>query len=111
MQEEQIKTARFETRHLDKSGESFPVDVQAHYLFFDDREYCICFVNDLSEMADKVNELDKRQKELAVAKARADEAIKSLKNLQQRRSLLIATIAQELRTPISAISMLSSDAG
>lgn len=106
----QIKSARFETRHLDKSGESFPVDVQAHYLFLNDQEYCICFVNDLSEIAEKVNELDKRHKELAVAKARADEALQSLKNLQERsRSLLFATIAHELRTPISAISMLSSD--
>lgn len=107
----QIKSARFETRHLDKSGESFPVDVQAHYLFFDDREYCICFVNDLSELAEKVNKLDKRHTELAVAKARANEALKSLKNLRERRSLLFATIAHELRTPISAISMLSSDDG
>ena len=105
----QIKNARFETRHIDKQGESFPVDVQAHYLFFDGLEYCICFVNDLSEMAEKVNELDKKHIELEIAKARADEALKSLKGLNERRSLLFATIAHELRTPVAAISMLSSD--
>lgn len=106
---QQIKSARFESRHVDKNGESFPVDIQAHYLCFDNHEYCLCFVNDLSELAEKVNQLDKKHKELAVAKSRADEALKSLHDLQERRSLLFATIAHELRTPVAAISMLSSD--
>lgn len=104
-----LKRARFETRHLDKDGTSFPVDIQAHYLSFDEGEFCVCFANDISELAEKVYELGKKHRELAEAKDRADAALAALQDLQDRRSLLFATIAHELRTPISAISMLCSD--
>lgn len=105
----EIKRARFETRHEDKSGSSFPVDVQAHYLCIEGEEYCICFVNDISELAEKVYELGQKHQELVEAKRRADEALKSLQDLETQRSLFFATVAHELRTPISAISMLCSD--
>lgn len=105
----ELHRARFETRHTDKKGISFPVDIQAHYLRFGDQEYCACFVNDISELAEKVFELGRKHLELESAQRRAVDALESLQELQDRRSLLFATIAHELRTPISAISMLSAD--
>ena len=104
-----MNLARFETRHVDKNGNSFPVDVQAHYLRFADKEYCLCFVNDISELVEKIGELDQKNQELIEAKQRGDEALDALKNLESQRTLFFATVAHELRTPISAISMLCSD--
>lgn len=104
-----IQRARFETRHIDKHGKSFPVDIQAHYIRFGESEYCVCFVNDISELAEKVFELGRKHEELAEAKRKADDAVNELKSLHDRRSLLFATVAHELRTPIAAISMFCSD--
>jgi len=42
-------TCTFETLHRAKDGRVFPVEIRANLLVFDGKEYCCCFVTDITE--------------------------------------------------------------
>jgi len=42
-------TLTFETRHRAKDGRVFPVEIRANLLVYNGKEYCCCFVNDITD--------------------------------------------------------------
>jgi len=106
-----IKTVRFESEHMRLDGVCEPVDVMVYLIIYNDTQLCLCFVNNLTELKSKVAELEANQRELSEAKARAESAVRQLEEIQRRRELILGTVAHELRTPISAISMMADEKG
>lgn len=104
-----LKKTRFETVHRDSSGETFKVDIQAYLIDINAAPYCLCFVNDLSKLAQRVDEMSERENKLLIAQAQADIAIKTLEESQDKKELIFATIAHELRTPVASIAMLATE--
>ncbi|NVN92210.1 MAG: PAS domain S-box protein [Desulfuromonadales bacterium] len=41
--------AKFESSHRARNGRVYPVEIQSNFLEFDGREYCCCFVTDISD--------------------------------------------------------------
>ena len=57
----------------------------------------------------RLNQLEHHQQQILQEKERAEQAVKDLEEANRRKALVYGTIAHELRTPISAISMMSSE--
>lgn len=104
-----LKKTRFETVHRDSSGTTFKVDIQAYLIEINAAPYCLCFVNDLSKLAQRIDEMSERESKLLIAQAQADTAIKTLEESQDKKEIVFATIAHELRTPLASIAMLATE--
>ena len=85
----QHKLSVIESTHQRKDGSSFPVEVTAWYLTFDNKEYLCSFVRNITER--KANE-----QVLIQAKEKADAA-------NHAKSVFLGNMSHELRTPLNAI--------
>nr|AGF93183.1 multi-sensor signal transduction histidine kinase [uncultured organism] len=55
------KKMSFETKHITKDGDSFPVEITSHYLEFGQNEYEFAFVKDISEIKKEHQDLIKSE--------------------------------------------------
>ena len=78
----------FETMHRKKDGTTFPVEINANYIDYQDESFLLGFVRDITEK--KAVERALVDKEMAQAAARA-------------KSTFLANMSHEIRTPLNGI--------
>jgi len=101
---------KFESIHRCKDGREFPVEIVTNYFQYNDKEYNLAFVQDITErkyaeehlkqskqLADRIRrELEKANRQL---KLTAEKAISA----DSAKSQFLANMSHEIRTPMNAI--------
>ncbi|MFO7814799.1 MAG: MEDS domain-containing protein [Halanaerobiales bacterium] len=82
------KHVKFETEHVTKSGEVFPVENKSTLFEYNKRKLILTISRDVSEKAKKEKELKNKYKEITEKNKRLDTANKRLKNLIEVISVL-----------------------
>lgn len=75
------KHVKFETEHVTKAGEVFPVENKTKLFNYDNRKLALTISRDISERVKQEKELENKYKEIEEKNKRLDTANKSLKNL------------------------------
>ena len=81
--------AIFESVHRRKDGKTFPIEINATYIEYDDQSFIVAFVRDITDRK-------KAEEELRRATIIAEEATKAKGNF-------LANMSHEIRTPMNAI--------
>ena len=84
----------YESEHMKKSGEKYPVEVKAKIIYRDGKKYALCILSDIG---------NRKKIEEEMVKAYQD-----LKELDRLKSNFVAIVSHELRTPVTVIKGFSS---
>lgn len=96
-----------ETYHRTKSGEVFPVEIQAHYYEHEGVPILMAFVKDITERKEKQKQLDEYQKNLELqVKERTvelQEALQKAESAAKVKNNFLSNMSHEIRTPLNGI--------
>ena len=103
-------TLNFETTHRTKDGREIPVEVTAHFVEYEGKEYNFVLARDITER--KKNEVALRQakekaeaanRELEHAIRRANQLALEAQAANEAKSAFLANMSHEIRTPMNGI--------
>ena len=86
----------FETVHVSKTGKEISVEISARVIDFAGQKLIISIGRDLTERKKMKNTLQQQNKQLAIAKEKAEES-------NRLKSAFLANMSHEIRTPMNAI--------
>lgn len=84
----------YESEHMKKTGETYPVEVKAKIIYKEGKKYALCILSDISNRKKIEEEMIK--------------AYEDLKELDRLKSNFVAIVSHELRTPVTVIKGFSS---
>ena len=103
-------TSTIERFNQTKSGERFPVEINANYVCYEGQEYNFSFVRDVSDRKHQDAALYKAQKnteatnkELEMAIARANQLTLEAQTASAAKSEFLANMSHEIRTPMNGV--------
>jgi two-component system, sensor histidine kinase and response regulator len=103
-------TSTIERFNKTKSGERFPVEINANYVCYEGQEYNFSFVRDVSDRKHQDAALHQAQrnteatnKELQMAIARANELTLEAQTASAAKSEFLANMSHEIRTPMNGV--------
>lgn len=101
------KSMQFETQHQSKSGKVFDVEITAHHYCYQNEEYLIAYVTDITDRKAKEAELNRYKNELEELVAKRTAALEVAKNEAQNsaaaKSQFLANMSHEIRTPMNGV--------
>lgn len=101
----------FETEHRTKTGETFPVEITAHFLELEPENLIMAFVHDISERKAAEAALREQQRDLEkLVEDRTAQLSRALEEAQAAtvaKSNFLANMSHEIRTPLNGVLGMS----